>query len=117
MTAQKEFTRMQAASRHAVLPAVIMVVALALSGCVSVNRDVAQSPFPPPPPIPAETIPKPPVSEAPLVWQPGHWDFTGNGYVYRNGAWVLREGHGTEWQDGYWADRNGNWTWVPAHWL
>jgi hypothetical protein len=70
-----------------------------------------------PPPGRSETIPKPPVSEQPLVWQPGHWDWTGGSYAWRPGQWVLRAGHGTLWQDGYWAREGGTWVWIPGHWL
>ena len=108
---------MHASSRRAVTPSLMLAAALALSACVSVTDNAAQNPYPSPPPNPTEVIPKPPVSEAPLVWQPGHWDYTGSGYVYQSGKWVLREGHGTLWQDGYWAATNGTLAWIPAHWL
>ena len=98
-------------------PALATVLLLPLAACISETREVASPPYPPPPAIPAETIPKPPVSEAPLIWQPGHWDWTGNGYAWREGSWVRREGHGTQWQDGYWSNAGGSWTWMPAHWL
>ncbi len=77
------------------------------------------NPNPPPPPVRSEEIPKPPVSEDPLIWQPGHWDWEGSGYAWRQGEWVKRAGHGTEWQDGYWSNQSGSgaWTWVPAHWM
>ena len=90
---------------------------LLLGGCVSETRAVSTPPYPAPPPVPAETVPKPPVSEQPLIWQPGHWDWSGSGYAWREGRWVPREGHGTQWQDGYWTSDNGVWSWVPAHWL
>jgi hypothetical protein len=74
-------------------------------------------PYPAVPPPQAETIPKPPVTEQPLIWQPGHWDWTGGSYAWTSGAWVLRAGHGTTWQDGYWTQVNGAWTWVGPHWV
>jgi hypothetical protein len=70
-----------------------------------------------PPPIPVETVPKPPVSEEPLIWQPGHWDWTGSAYVWTQGSWVVRAGHGTQWQDGYWVNQGASWVWVAGHWL
>jgi WXXGXW repeat (2 copies) len=94
-----------------------LAVTLLLAGCVGVTREVAGPPYPAPPPIPTEAVPKPPVSEAPLIWQPGHWDWTGSAYAWQGGRWVLREGHGTQWQDGYWSNSAGAWQWVPAHWL
>lgn len=89
---------------------------LSLSACVATTSYVT-NPYPAPPPVQAEAIPPPPVSEDPLVWQPGHWDWTGTAYVWTGGRWIARAGHGTTWQDGYWANANGAWTWVPAHWM
>jgi hypothetical protein len=88
---------------------------LLLAGCAT-TLPQAQPPNPAPP-IPHEDIPLPPVSEEPLIWQPGHWNWTGSGYDWEGGAWMLRGGHGTMWQDGYWALQGGSWRWVPAHWL
>ena len=78
---------------------------------------VAANPNPPPPPVRTEVIPKPPVSEEPLIWEPGHWDWDGSGYAWREGEWIKRAGHGTAWQDGYWTNQNGSWAWLPAHWM
>jgi len=97
------------------------IAVLALAGCdrppALAPTSAAANPNPQPPQVPVETIPKPPVSEEPLVWQPGHWDWLGNGYEWRKGEWVQRGGHGTEWQDGYWNNAGGRWEWQPAHWL
>jgi hypothetical protein len=91
----------------------VFAAALGLAGCAT---QVAFAPQPTVPPPQAEVIPKPPVSEQPLIWQPGHWDWTGGSYAWTSGAWVLRAGHGTSWQDGYWTQVNGSWSWVPPHW-
>ncbi len=90
--------------------------ALTLAGCTA-PTGVAYNPNPPPPPVRAEIIPLPPVSEQVSIWQPGHWDWAGNGYAWREGRWVQRAGHGTTWQDGYWSNASAQWTWVPAHWV
>lgn len=97
----------------------MLLMALAVAGCVQpppVNT-VSGNPNPPAPPVQSEVIPKPPVSEEPLIWQPGHWDWLGTGYSWRPGEWIKRAGHGTEWQDGYWTNESGRWEWRPAHWL
>ena len=94
----------------------LLAASLALAGCYA-PASVAYNPYPPPPVVRAETIPPPPVSEAALIWQPGHWDWDGQGYIWSAGRWVQRAGHGTEWQDGYWSNANGPWVWVPAHWI
>lgn len=98
-------------------PVASLALALGLTACMAPPPLAASNPNPPPPAVRVETIPKPPVSEEPLIWQPGHWDWEGTGYVWRDGEWVRRAGHGTEWQDGYWSNANGTYTWVPAHWM
>ena len=98
-------------------PPFLLAASLALAGCAVVPVGAAYNPYPQPPPVRAETIPLPPVSEQPLIWQPGHWDYDGQGYTWREGRWVERAGHGTQWQDGYWSNATGSWAWVPAHWL
>jgi len=106
---------MRARPLRLALPA---LVALGLAACVEPPRPmVGANPNPPPPAVRTEVIPKPPVSEAPLIWRPGHWDWAGTGYTWQEGQWIERAGHGTEWQDGYWTRQNGTWSWVPAHWL
>ena len=102
-------------SRRRLLP-VMAGGLLLVAGCEGSTGKVEPSP-PAPPPAAAETVPLPPVSEAPLIWQPGHWDWIGVGYTWREGRWVTRAGHGTLWQPGYWTQEDGAWNWVPAHWL
>ena len=97
------------------IPAALMLGALLLTGCVPAQ----QMPMPyPPVPVPlAEQRPLPPVSPDPLIWQPGHWEYTGTAYAWQQGAWVPRAGHGTLWQDGFWSQVGGRYVWVPGHWL
>lgn len=101
------------------LLAVPMLLTLGLAACQmpAPAPTAAANPYPTPPPVKAEEIPKPPVSEDPLIWQPGHWDWIGNGYDWRPGEWVKRAGHGTQWQDGYWSNSSGTWVWVAPHWI
>ena len=82
------------------------------------------TPPPPPsgppavPPLQADTMGKPPVTTTPLIWQPGHWDWTGGGYTWAPGEFVPGAGHGVMWMPGYWAPaEDGGWTWQPAHWM
>jgi hypothetical protein len=84
--------------------------ALMLAGCIP----------PPPAPIPppmAEVIPNPPVSSVPLMWQPGHWDWTGNSFVWAPGQYVQSAGHGGTWMPGWWQQTGAGWVWQPAHWV
>ena len=55
--------------------------ALLLAGCSNAN------PYPPVPAPLVETVPNPPVSAQELNWQPGHWDWSGSGYVWQPAHW------------------------------
>lgn len=90
---------------------------LALAGCDTVNENTGACPVPPP--LQAETRPKPPVSEDTQIWQPGHWDWNGSTYAWREGAWI-KQGTGSNlWMDGHWARDHAPAPcyWVPAHWV
>lgn len=91
-----------------------VLAGVVLAGCAVVP---AQSPYPAPPPTQVEIIPKPPVSATPLVWQPGHYEWNGAGYVWYPGQYVQQAGHGTLWQPGYWTNTGGTWIWHPGRWL
>lgn len=92
-------------------------IGLALGGCETIKEQTGACPVPPAPQ--AEQQSKPPVADYAQTWQPGHWDWNGSGYTWREGAWIKREGHGSEWMDGYWTrDKTpGPCNWVPPHWL
>lgn len=89
------------------------VTCLVLAGCSSVNAP------PPVPPLQPEVMGKPPVTPTPLIWQPGHWDWTGGGYSWVSGVYVPSAGHSNMWVPGYWAqgEGGGGWVWQPAHWM
>jgi WXXGXW repeat (2 copies) len=93
-------------------------IPFALLGLIALGAcTVAEAPYPPmPPPPTTEIIPKPPVSEQPLIWEPGHYDWTGNAYLWQSGKYVPRDGH-SMWMPGYWSGANGSYVWVPAHWM
>jgi hypothetical protein len=63
--------------------AAVLAVSL-LAACTNQPPTDANS-FPPVPPLIAESIPKPPVTSEPLMWQPGHWDWNGTAYVWAKG--------------------------------
>lgn len=81
-----------------------------LAGCAG------GAPYPPPPALMVETIPRPPVSAEPLRWQPGHWDWTGNAYTWAPGQFVPQAGTGANWVHGHWAQSGAGWVWVPGAW-
>lgn len=86
-----------------------------LSGCVN-NQQTDANPFPPVPSDITETVPKPPVTAEALMWQPGHWDWNGNGYVWAKGQYVPAAGHGNMWMPGWWSHSESGWQWQPPHW-
>ncbi|MCW3473790.1 YXWGXW repeat-containing protein [Limobrevibacterium gyesilva] len=99
------------------LLAATLVIGVGLAGCSTVKENAG--PCPTPPPIKREEIPKPPVSEQEQIWQPGHWDWNGNNYAWREGSWIKREGRANQWMDGYWDRPSvpGTCVWNPAHWM
>ena len=74
------------------------------------------NPYPPVPPAMPDPRPQPPVSGEQLMWQPGHWDWNGSGYVWAPGVYVPEAGHGRLWMPGWWAQGPAGWSWQPAHW-
>jgi hypothetical protein len=86
-----------------------------LTGCVSETVRTT-NPYPPVPAPMVETVPKPPVTGEALVWQPGHWEWNGTGYVWAAGEYVPAAGHGPLWQPGWWSPTPAGWSWQPAHW-
>ena len=101
-------------NRSTVLAFVLLAPSLiALSGCA---RQV-ERPIPPVPPPRAEMVPLPPVSDRPLIWQPGDWDWTGGDYLWTPGRYVPRGDHGTLWLPGHWEGTPGQQRWVPGRWL
>jgi hypothetical protein len=92
-----------------------LLVASLVAGCAQPLQTGA-NPYPPVPPVISETVPLPPVTAEPLMWQPGHWDWSGGGYVWARGQYVPAAGHGNLWMPGWWSLTAGGWTWQPAHW-
>jgi WXXGXW repeat (2 copies) len=93
--------------------AVPFLIGVVLGSCTTTMR----SEYPVAPPPRTEMVPTPPKSSVPLIWQPGHYDWDGAGYVWAPGQWIERSGHGTLWQDGYWRREDGTYVWVPPHWM
>jgi hypothetical protein len=93
-------------------------LALSLACCtVQTAPTVAANPYPPVPPPRVEVVPKPPVSAEPLVWTPGHWDWTGAGYTWTEGRWGPAVTPGHAWRPGYWAATSSGWVWQPGGWF
>jgi hypothetical protein len=81
------------------------------------TADVA--PVPPPPPH-SELVPPPPTGSQPMVWQPGHWQYTGaagNPWFWADGKYVAVPPGSTTWVPGSWQQQSGgSWLWVQGHW-
>ena len=93
------------------IAATLLGATLVLAGCAASGA---------PPSVPAlmaETIPKPPVSPTSLIWQPGHWDWTGSAYVWIPGQYVGQADHGGLWMPAYWERTESGWVWHPARWM
>ena len=83
-----------------------------LIGGVVCFSPVAQAQWAPIPPPRYEAMPPPPGGPR-MVWQGGAWDWTGHGYAWRPGHYVVWQPHHV-WIPGHWA-RHGT-VWVGPHW-
>jgi len=98
--------------RHFPTRAALLAV-VSLAGCAQLAET---NPYPPVPAPIQETPTKPPVTAEALMWQPGHWDWNGSGYVWATGQYVPAAGHGHLWVSGWWSRTDTGWVWQPAHW-
>ena len=71
-----------------------------------------------PPPLSAETVPPPPPGPANyFVWEPGHWHWTGQGFIWISGHYLETPYQSGVWVHGGWTSNGGlSWTWTPGHW-
>jgi WXXGXW repeat (2 copies) len=83
---------------------------------VQMPDQLATSPGPPPPPH-SELVPPPPPDMGPVVWQPGHWQLSGTGWIWQSGRYVPPPVGQTTWVPGRWLQQpSGSWSWVEGHW-
>ncbi len=59
----------------------------------------------------------PPPASTELIWQPGHFDWDGEHYLWVRGEWIERTGANMLWRDGFWDAARKPPAWVPAGWL
>ncbi|MDP9292204.1 MAG: hypothetical protein M3O82_07570 [Verrucomicrobiota bacterium] len=50
------------------------------------------------------------------VWTRGYWRWTGVGYEWAPGTWVVRPRITAVWVEGHWARRARGWVFIPGHW-
>ena len=67
-----------------------------------------------PPPARVETPPSPP-SPA-MIWQSGHWSWSGGQYVWVSGHYMQRPTPTANWLPGYWHQGPNGWMWVEGRW-
>lgn len=95
----------------------VLIAIVLLSACTRPDGMEGDArPYPPVPALLSEEMPKPPVTAEPLMWQPGHWDWSGSGYVWAKGQYVPAAGHGNLWMPGWWARTPSGWQWQAPHW-
>jgi WXXGXW repeat (2 copies) len=82
------------------------------------QQALVMSPAPPPPPH-SELVPPPPQGTGPVVWQPGHWMYTGvagSEWAWQPGQYRPPPIGQTTWVPGHWAQQpTGGWSWMEGH--
>jgi hypothetical protein len=76
------------------------------------------APKAPPAPQPEVVAPLPQGPAGYFVWDPGHWHWTGQDFVWIDGHYVERPYRGSTWVPGLWAPDKSKteWIWTPGHW-
>jgi hypothetical protein len=117
------------------MAATLLCAPLALAACgdspqptqVIVQQPPAQAAMPvamvspaPPPPAQSELVPPPPQGAGNVVWQPGHWRYTGaagNPWTWQPGLYVSVPPGQSVWTPGRWQQQpSGGWVWAEGHW-
>ena len=77
-----------------------------------VTREVLVTQAPPPVRVETRTVAPGPS----YVWTNGYWQWTGAGYQWVPGSWIVRPRPAAVWVEGHWVRRPGGWIWVAGHW-
>src|ERR1051326_1445574 len=68
-----------------------------------------------PPALQTEVVP--PAPNDLVVWNPGHWNWTGMDWVWEPGHYMTRVQTTAMWQPGHWeVQPAGGYMWVEGHW-
>jgi hypothetical protein len=51
-----------------------------------------------------------------LLWTPGYWAYSPNGYYWVGGDWIAAPRAGLLWTPGYWGNNNGSYAWSEGYW-
>jgi WXXGXW repeat (2 copies) len=76
------------------------------------TREVLVTEAPPPVRVETRTVAPGPG----YVWTSGYWRWTGAGYQWVPGGWIVRPRPAAIWVEGHWVRRGGGWIWVAGHW-
>ncbi|HWE76162.1 MAG TPA: hypothetical protein VG328_23580 [Stellaceae bacterium] len=90
------------------VPAFVLLSATAMAQSTVVIAPSA------PPTVREEIIPPAPSTD--VVWQPGHWAWTGSQYTWVSGVYVARPRPQVAWVPGHWDRGSNGWTWVDGYW-
>jgi hypothetical protein len=75
---------------------------------------VVQAPPPSPTSQPYEQVPARPDNQS--VWIPGHYTYTGSGYVWEAGRWEIPPAGMTSWTPPAWQPQGSGYVYVRGHW-
>ncbi len=98
----------------------VSVSAVDVEPAPAVSENAAAVVQPPAPAVPRMEIPATWLAPG-YLWVPGHYDWAGNDYAWKEGAWQpvkMPAGAQLAWFEGRWVkDQSGGdqWNWVPAH--
>jgi hypothetical protein len=94
---------------------VIKAGAIILLMAIDTGSAIAQPPVPygPVPPPRYEPVPAP---RRGYYWEPGHWHWNGNRYVWFGGHYVGGPPRPGPYIPGHWQWNGVRYIWVPAHW-
>jgi hypothetical protein len=79
---------------------------------VGPTREVLVTQAPPPVRVETQTVAPGPN----YTYQKGYWRWTGAGYTWAPGHWVVRPRTTAVWVEGHWVQRGNGWIWVGGHW-
>ena len=103
---------MRTARFLAIIPALLMVLALPISSHAQIGVGVAINIAPPALPV----YEQPPLPEVGYMWTPGFWQYGQEGYYWVPGTWVQPPTVGVLWTPGYWGWANGAYAFNEGYW-
>lgn len=59
---------------------------------------------------------QPAATQPNMIWQPGYWGLSYNGFFWVPGTWVQAPQVGLLWTPGYWGWGNNRYNWYPGYW-